>query len=346
MSSESESMTPPEYDAILLVSFGGPESNEDVIPFLENILRDKPVPRERLLEVAEHYYHFEGKSPINDQNRELIAALQKELSSRGPDLPIYWGNRNWHPLLLDTLQNMSHDGIKHAIAFVTSAFSSYSGCRQYRENIENAREQVGRTAPVVDKIRSFYNHPGFIKAVIERVLDAISKLQPDDGNKPLKVLYTAHSIPMVMAQTSNYTKQLQEACELVSLGAGIQDWELVYQSRSGFPAQPWLEPDICNSIRQFHSEGGIKVCVVPIGFLSDHVEILYDLDMEASEVAQDLGMQMVRASTVGTHPEFVLAVRDLIAERVHSYETRVVVGKLPPCPDVCPVDCCPSPFKR
>src|ERR1700731_4197547 len=231
------------YDAILVVSFGGPESKEDVIPFLETVLRGRNVPRERLLTVAEHYYHFEGKSPINQQTRDLIAALEAELERHGPKLPVYWGNRNWHPLLPDTLRKMQDDGVKRALAFVTSAYSSYSGCRQYREDIARAQSEVGPGTPEVDKLRAFFNHPGFIEATIERVDDALRAVPAPMGNK-IQVVYTAHSIPVSMASTCDYVEQLHEVRNLVSKGLGRTEDALVYQSRSGPPGQPWLEPDV------------------------------------------------------------------------------------------------------
>ena len=335
---------PSDYDAILIVSFGGPDRSEDVVPFLENVLRGKPVPRARLLEVAEHYYALGGKSPINDQNRALIKALRAELEKDGPNLPVYWGNRNWHPLLTDTLRTMGDDGVGRAIAFVTSAFSSYSSCRQYRENIQAARSQLGRKSPQVDKIRPFFNHPGFIGAMADRIVEALKQL--DSGNQaPAKLLYTAHSIPMVMARSSLYVEQLREASRLLSGVVGVSDWELVFQSRSGPPAQPWLEPDVCDRLAELREEGVERVCVAPIGFLSDHMEVKYDLDTDAAEVAKRLGLGFVRAGTVGTHPRFVSAVRDLITERVHASPTRPSVGAMPPCPDVCPADCCPAPAR-
>ena len=333
------------YDAVLLVSFGGPERREDVIPFLKNVTRGKSVPPERLVEVAKHYYEFGGKSPINDQNRLLEAALRTELSRRGPDLPIYWGNRNWHPLLRDTLRTMGGHGVKRAIAFVTSAFSSYSGCRQYRENIEAARHAVGGLAPQIDKIRPFFNHPGFIEAMAHLV-----RTRLDDANfkmgKGSRILYTAHSIPTAMSATCKYVDQLNEAARLVSDRAGIADWELVFQSRSGPPSQPWLGPDINDRLRTISSEGVKQVCVTPIGFLSDHIEVLHDLDIEAAGAAKDCGLGFVRTPTVGTDPRFVAGVRDLIAERALSSSSRSAIGSMPPCPDVCPVDCCLRPPSR
>jgi ferrochelatase len=329
------------YDAILVVSFGGPEGRDDVIPFLENVLRGKPVPRERMLEVAEHYYHFDGVSPINEQNRALIAALKQELSEHGPKLPIYWGNRNWHPLLLDTLKQMRADGIKRAIAFFTSAFSSYSGCRQYRENIEQAQSEAGENVPQVDKLRAFFNHPGFIESMQDRVKAALDQIATDHHAKT-QIVFTAHSIPIAMANGCEYVAQLEEACRLVAEQFPHLTWKLVYQSRSGPPSQPWLEPDVCDYLKELHEAGETTdVIVSPIGFISDHMEVLFDLDTEARELCSQLGLNMVRAATVGTHPKFIAMIRELIIERLEVRERRAV-GNLPPWPDVCPEGCCLS----
>lgn len=331
-----------EYDAVLVVSFGGPEKREDVIPFLENVLRGKPVPRERMLEVAEHYYEFGGVSPINEQNRSLIAALEKELKEHGPHLPIYWGNRNWHPLLPDTLRQMRDDGIKRALGFFTSAYSSYSGCRQYRENIENAQAEVGPGAPEVHKLRMFFNHPGFIAATVDHVRTAMDKL-PADKRGATQIVFTAHSIPTAMAAGCKYEAQLRETARLVSNELGHNDWQLVYQSRSGPPSQPWLEPDVCDYLKQLAGEGRVTdVVIAPIGFISDHMEILFDLDTEAREVCEKLGLNMVRAKTASTHPRFITMIRELIEERVSGSSNRPALGNLGPSHDVCPVDCCLS----
>lgn len=328
------------YDAVLLVSFGGPERQEDVLPFLENVVRGRRVPRERLLEVAEHYRPFSGKSPLNDQNRFLIKALRAELSERGPDLPVYWGNRNWRPFLPDALRSMARDGVQRALAFVTSAFSSYSGCRQYLENIEEARLAAGPEAPRVDKIRVFFHHPGFVEAMAARVQEALLRFDPD-RRASARILFTAHSIPVSMARGCGYSEQLREAAGLVAARVAAREWELVYQSRSGPPAQPWLEPDVCDRLRQLGQAGLKRACLVPIGFLSDHVEVLHDLDTEAAEVALEMGIHLERAGTVGTHPRFVSCVRDLIAERVEGRAARASLGTLAPRPDACPADCCP-----
>ncbi len=333
------------YDAVLLVSFGGPERREDVIPFLKNVTRGKSVPLERLVAVAEHYYDFGGKSPINDQNRLLQEALRTELSRRGPELPVYWGNRNWHPFLSDTIRTMADQGVKRAIAFVTSAFSSYSGCRQYRENIEEARSSLGGLAPEIDKVRPFFNHPGFIEAMAHLLSLALDSADTGTGNE-VKILYTAHSIPTAMAETCNYVDQLEESARLVSERVGVRDWELVFQSRSGPPSQPWLAPDINDRLRTLHGQGVKQVCVAPIGFLSDHIEVLHDLDAEAAQVAREIGLGFIRTPTVGTDPRFVAGIRDLIAERVLSDPARAAVGAMAPCPDVCPTGCCPPPPMR
>ncbi|MDE0109332.1 MAG: ferrochelatase [Bryobacterales bacterium] len=335
-------MSAGEYDAVLVVSFGGPERAEDVVPFLENVVRGRGVPRERLLKVTEHYYEFGGRSPINDQNRSLIAALREELDARGPRLPIYFGNRNWHPLLADTLKAMTRDGVERALAFVTSAFSSYSGCRQYRENIDEAIKAAGDGAPRVDKIRPFFNHPGFIRSMVGRVRAVLSQFDASD-RAGARLLFTAHSIPSSMAHTCDYVAQLREASRLVSEQVHGSRWELVFQSRSGPPTQPWLEPDICDRIDTLAAEGVTHVCAVPIGFLSDHIEVAHDLDSEAAARAVAAGITFVRAGTVGACPVFVSAVRDLIQERVERGSERACLGTLPARPHECPADCCPRP---
>jgi ferrochelatase len=330
------------YDAVLILSFGGPEKREDVMPFLENVLRGRNVPRGRMLEVAEHYYHFGGKSPINDQNRALIAGLETELAREGLRLPVYWGNRNWHPYLADTLRQMRADGIQRALAFVTSIFSSYSGCRQYLEDIERARSEAGVGAPEIEKLRSFYNHPLFIEAQAERVREALDRI-PASKDADARIVYTAHSVPLSMAQTSDYQKQLNESCRLVSENLGLSGWRLVYQSRSGPPGQPWLEPDIGDTLRAL--EPGDPVVVVPIGFISDHMEVLYDLDTEARAIADQRGLHMVRAATVGVHPKFLSMIGELILEKMGRGEPRAV-GKYGPSQDVCRAECCPAPARR
>lgn len=328
------------YDAFLLVSFGGPEQRAEVIPFLENVLRGKNVPRERMLEVAEHYYHFDGVSPINEQCRQLLAALREEFAAHKITLPIYWGNRNWAPYLADTLRQMQRDGVRRALAFFTSAYSSYSGCRQYRENIAAAQAEVGPGAPAVEKLRAFFNHPGFIEPNLESLRAALAEI-PGEQRARTPVLFTAHSIPLGMSATCDYVVQLQEACRLVAAGAGVAHWQLVYQSRSGPPSQPWLEPDIRDALERLAAEDKPSyVVVVPIGFISDHLEVLYDLDYEAQAKAEALGMRMIRTATVGHQPRFVQMIRELVEERLTDNPQRLALGNFGPSHDVCPVDCC------
>jgi len=331
------------YDAILIISFGGPESKEEVIPFLENVLSGRGVPRERMLAVAEHYYHFDGKSPINQQTRELITALEAELEKNGPKLPIYWGNRNWHPLLTDTLRKMKEDGIGRAAAFVTSAYSSYSGCRQYREDIARAQSEVGLGAPEVDKLRAFFNHPGFVEATVERVGEALRAI-PLDSRENIQIVYTAHSVPLSMANTSDYVTQLEEVRRLVSGALGQTNHVLVYQSRSGAPGQPWLEPDILDYLREVKANNRASAVVVaPIGFISDHLEVVYDLDVEAQELCNELGLPMTRAKTVGVHSKFIGMIRELIEERMNPQLERRAMGSMGPRIDICEDGCCPAP---
>ena len=324
-----------KYDALLLVSFGGPEGPEEVIPFLENVLRGKNVPRERLLQVAEHYKLFGGVSPINQQNRNLIQALQKELDTHGPRLPIYWGNRNWHPLLPDTLSEMARDGVRKALAFATSAYSSYSSCRQYLENIADARNVVGPGAPQIDKVRAFYNHPLFIEANVEQSRAALSTLPQGE----VTIVFTAHSIPSAMATNCDYEKQLRETGRLVADALNISNWDLAFQSRSGPPTQPWLEPDISSHLRTLKTKGVENVVIAPIGFVSDHMEVIYDLDIEAKRTAAEIGLSIARAATAGTHPLFVKMVRELLLEKTENAPRRFL-GDFGPNHDVCAVDCC------
>lgn len=359
--------SPDHARAILLLSFGGPEGLEEVLPFLENVVRGKNVPHERLLEVARHYELFDGVSPLNSENRALLAALVGELNAHGPRLPVYWGNRNWHPLLVDTVRQMAEDGVEHAFALVTSAFGSYSGCRQYLDDIESARREVGPDAPQIDKLRLFYNHPGFIEPIAERVAAALGEI-PAERRATARLIYTAHSIPAAMAAKSPYEHQLREACRLTTervglpggaLGslpapdessvhaqgrAGGEDafaWDLVFQSRSGPPSQPWLKPDIGDHLRQLAASGNVKdVVIVPIGFLAEHMEVIYDLDVEVHALCEELKLNMVRAEVVGNHPRFVRMIRELIVERMDSAQPRLALGADGPWPDECPGDCC------
>jgi len=347
------------YDAILVVSFGGPEGMDDVMPFLENVLRGRNVPRERMLAVAKHYELFGGVSPINGQNRKLIAALEQELETKGPRLPIYFGNRNWRPLLADTIARMRDDGVKQALAFVTSAYSSYSSCRQYLDDIERARALVGAEAPRVEKLRAFYNHPGFIEANAANVQAALEQI-PEERRAAAQLVFTAHSIPLSMAENCDYELQLRETSRLVAeelVGAGLVParpgdalttagrdkrclYKLVFQSRSGSPAQPWLGPDVCDYLRELHAAGIKDVVVAPIGFVSDHMEIIYDLDTEAMALCHELGLNMVRAATAGTHPAFIAMIRELIMERLEPGREKRFLGAHGPTKDACQPGCC------
>jgi protoporphyrin/coproporphyrin ferrochelatase len=330
----------PAYDAILLVSFGGPEGPDEVLPFLENVLRGRNVPRERMLEVAEHYHHFGGVSPINAQNRELIAALRGELDRRGASLPVFWGNRNWRPYLADTFREMKQAGVRRALAFFTSPYSSYSSCRQYRENIAQAQQEADAADVQVDKLRAYFNHPGFIEPMAQSLKDALAKL-PAERRTSARVLFSAHSIPLSMANGCRYEEQLQETSRLVAEGAGVEGWRLVYQSRSGPPTQPWLAPDVGDALREIAAEApGADVVVSPIGFISDHMEVLYDLDVEAMDVARQVGLNLVRAGAVGAQPRFVEMICELIEERMSENPQRPALGRLGPSHDVCPIDCC------
>jgi ferrochelatase len=339
-----------QFDALLVVSFGGPEGPDDVLPFLENVTRGRGVPTERLLEVAKHYDLFGGVSPINAQNRALIAALERDLAQHAIELPVYFGNRNWDPLLPDTLRRMRDDGIRKALAFFTSPFSSYSGCRQYRENIFQAQQEVGPDAPEVLKLRLFHNHPGLVEANVDRLRAALAEL-PAKLRGTAVVAFTAHSIPAAMAKNCAYEAQLRETARLVAEAAGVSEYTIVYQSRSGSPQVPWLEPDVCDHLRELAGRGVRAVVLAPLGFVSDHLEVLYDLDHEAREVADELGLVLVRAATPGTHPAFVSMIRELIAERLEAGVPQRSLGRLAVGPDVCAPDCClpgtgrPSPWE-
>jgi ferrochelatase len=328
----------PAYDAVLVVSFGGPEGPADVMPFLDHVLQGRNVPPQRKEEVAHHYARFDGISPLNEQNRQLIAALREEFVRAEIKLPIYWGNRNWHPFLADTMREMADDGIRHALAFVTSAYSSYSSCRQYLEDIERARQSVGEAAPEVSVLRKFFNHPGFVLPFREHLREALDRI-PAQRRAAAPIAFTAHSIPLAMARASDYEAQLTETSRLVAEGRP-NPWRLVYQSRSGSPQQPWLEPDICDHLRDLHAQGVSDVVIVPVGFISDHMEVLYDLDYEAQNCCQELGINMVRASTPGAHPLLVSMVRELIAERTLPGVERRTMGSMGPGHATCPEGAC------
>ncbi len=333
---------PQPFDALLVVSFGGPEGPDDVLPFLQNVLRGRNVPEQRMREVAEHYQQFGGVSPINAQNRALIAAVETELARRGWRLPVYWGNRNWHPMLADTLRDMQRAGVQRALAFVTSAFSSYSSCRQYHEDLARAREAVGGGAPEIHKLRPFFNHPGFVDPMTERIRQALMQV-PAERRAATEVVFTAHSIPLAMAQGCDYEVQLGDIARAISGDLGLAHWHLAYQSRSGPPTQPWLEPDVCDYLRERHAAHALQdVVVAPLGFISDHMEVVYDLDTEVRQLCDELGIHFVRAATVGTHPRFVEMICELIEEGQGWRDDRPACGTLPPRPDACRPDCCPS----
>jgi ferrochelatase len=333
-----------EYDAVLLVSFGGPEGPDEVMPFLRNVVRGRDVPDERLAAVAEHYLHFGGVSPINAQCRELLGAVRVQLDAAGVQLPLYWGNRNWDPYLRDTLERMRVDGVRRTVAFVTSPFGSYSSCRQYLDDIERARTEVGAGAPTVDKIRHYHDHPGYIEPHADGVRAGLAELADVEN---LRVVFTAHSIPSTMEQQSGptggrYLAQLRETAALVAenVRPGLT-WDLVWQSRSGPPHVSWLEPDINDHLAALAHAGVQGVVVSPIGFVSDHLEVAWDLDYEAAATAARLGLRFARAATPGSDPRFVAMVRDLILERLDPTRTRERLGAVPVW-DQCPVGCCPG----
>ena len=274
--------------------------------------------------------------------RDLIAAVRAQLATQGVRLPIYWGNRNWHPLLTDTLREMTEGGVRRAICYVASAYSSYSGCRQYLGDIDGARATAGPGAPQVDKLRVFFNHPHFIAANAARLSAALEQISPN-ARGSVHIAFTAHSIPLSQAGGCQYESQLRETCRLTAEQSGLnaQEWQLVYQSRSGRPQDPWLGPDIGDHLRDVRAGGTNEVIIMPIGFLSDHMEVLYDLDCEARRVCNEIGLSMVRAATVGTHPLFVQMIGELIEERVSGSSARAAVGNFPAWPDECPAECCP-----
>lgn len=330
-----------DYDALLIVSFGGPEGPDDVEPFLDNVLAGLPIRPESRTRIVERYLQFGGVSPINAQVREFIAALKLELDSRGPTLPIYWGNRNWHPLLEDTLAQMAADGVRRAVAYVTSVFGSYSGCRKYREDLYAAAEGLA-DAPVIDKLRLGFNHPGFIEAAADCAGAALAEI-PEGRRDRTPILFTAHSLPESMARHAAYQAQLEECCGLVGDALEHQRWQLVYQSNNAsYGRESWLGPDVCDAIEDVRREGADDVVVMPIGFVCDHLEVVLDLDVEARERARQVGINMLRAATVGSHPAYVGMVRDLIVERMTPEPQRKALGSLGPSHDCCPSDCCLS----
>ncbi|MEW2139590.1 ferrochelatase [Streptomyces sp. NPDC005409] len=372
----SDQLLPPAggtaapYDALLLLSFGGPEGPDDVVPFLENVTRGRGIPRERLKEVGQHYFGFGGVSPINAQNRALLEALRKDFADHGLDLPVYWGNRNWAPYLTDVLREMAADGRRRIAVLTTSAYASYSGCRQYRENLADALAALqaeGLQPPRVDKLRHYFNHPGFVEPMIEGVIAALDTL-PEETRAGAHLAFTTHSIPTAAADTSGpvedhteggaggaYVKQHLDvatviADEVAVRTGGDHPWQLVYQSRSGAPHVPWLEPDICDHLEALHGAGAPAVVMVPIGFVSDHMEVLYDLDTEATAKAAELGLPVARSATVGADPQFAGAVRELVLERAARERGESAeecwVGMLGQSHDLCAVGCCPGRAPR
>ncbi len=351
------------YDALLLVSFGGPEKPEDVVPFLENVTAGRGIPRERLAEVGQHYSLFGGRSPINDLNRDLLAGIEADLAAAGIDLPVYWGNRNWDPYLTDAVQRMKDDGVTRAACFVTSAYSSWSSCRQYRENLFDAVSAVAqedRSAPVLDKLRHYFNHPGFVEPVVDAVLAALADLGAD-LRAGAHLAFVTHSIPLSMAETAGprgwaeagaYVAQHRDVMAAVTARIAEETGvshphDLVFCSRSGSPQVPWLEPDVNDHLEALAKDGVPAVVLVPVGFVSDHMEVVYDLDTEALATAERLGLPVRRAATAGTDPRFVEMVRDLLLERAAAERgedvARVSVGAFGPLWDRCPVGCCPNP---
>ena len=325
------------YDAVLVVSFGGPEGPDDVLPFLDNVLRGRPMPPAAKARVAERYAQFNGVSPINAHTRAFLEALEQQLRDARLPLPVYWGNRNWHPLLGDAVRQMAAAGVRNAIAYVTSMFSSYSGCRQYREDLYRATRGVAN-APRIDKLRQAWNHPGFVTAMAQRVRDALRQA----GDAP--VLFTAHSLPAAMAAGCAYEAQLRDACALVAAEVGVLDWVLAYQSASAAHKMAWLKPTVAEALGRIRDGGHRRVVAAPIGFVSDHMEVVWDLDREAASVAGQLGLDLVRAETVGTHPAYVRMVVDLIVERMAPNPRRAHLGPLGPGHDFCPPECClPGP---
>ncbi|MER5378955.1 ferrochelatase [Streptomyces sp. NPDC002688] len=358
-----EALDATPYDALLLLSFGGPEGRDEVVPFLENVTRGRGIPKERLKEVGQHYFLFDGISPINDQNRALLDALRKDYAEHGLDLPVYWGNRNWAPYLTDALREMVADGRRRILVLATSAYASYSGCRQYREDLAGALavlEGEGLEPPRIDKLRHYFNHPGFVEPMTEGVLRSLAEL-PEEVRADAHLTFTTHSIPVAAADTSGpveghgeggaYVRQHLDVARLIAEAVREETgtahpWKLVYQSRSGAPHIPWLEPDICDHLEELHGAGVAAAVMVPIGFVSDHMEVLYDLDTEATAKAAELGLPVRRSATVGSDPRFAAAVRDLVLERAAAESGRRVtpcaLGALGASHDLCPVGCCPA----
>jgi ferrochelatase len=346
------------YDGVLLLSFGGPERPADVMPFLRNVTRGRDVPQERLLEVAGHYLDRGGRSPINEANRALLGALGRELAGRGLDVPLYWGNRNWAPCAVDALREAHRAGARRLVTVLTSAYSSYSGCRQYREDIARALGELAAEGRLldVDRVRHYGNHPAFVRTAADAVLTGIRSL-PERYREDTRVIFVTHSIPEPMARTSGpdgdgYVRQHLDTCRAVAERVGDArgrsiGWDLAYCSRSGPPGRPWLEPDVNEHLVRVQADGVRAVVLAPVGFVCDHMEVVFDLDTEARQTAGDLGLAFARAATAGTDPGFVAGLVDLLLERAAAARgepvPRPAAGALPAGHDVCPSGCCPNP---
>lgn len=335
-------------DALLIVSFGGPEGPDDVVPFLANVTRGRGIPRDRLAAVGAHYGHFGGVSPINRLNRELVTRVRGELADRGEDLPVLWGNRNWDPYLADALREARDLGARRIFAFLTSAYSSYSGCRQYRENLHDALEAVRAESPdwtpEIHKLRTYFNHPAFLEPFVRATKEALDRLPAGS-----RLVFTTHSLPTSDAEQCDYVAQHRDAAATIAdeVGRGAA-WDLVYQSRSGAPHTPWLEPDIGDHLAALARAGTPGAAVVPIGFVSDHMEVIWDLDTVAAQVARDEGIAMVRVATPGADPQFPQLVVDLLVEQRAALAggaspARPTLGAMPPRVTPCAAGCCPNP---
>jgi ferrochelatase len=312
------------FDAVLVVSFGGPQGPADVRPFLANVLRGRRVPPHRVEAVAQHYEHFGGVSPLTELTLRQAGGLQAGLAARGVPLPVFVGMRNWHPYLRDTLRQMSEAGVRRAIGFIAAAQHSYSSCGQYKENVAEARAALradGRPDVAVTYVESWFDHPLFIEANASHVCDALTRL-PEASRARARLVFTAHSIPTSMADTCRYREQLRTSAALVAARVGMHDWAVVFQSRSGRPDDPWLEPDICDYLREERAAGLQAVVVCPIGFVCDHIEVLWDLDREAAEVCQEIGVAMVRAEAANADPLFIEMMADVVLRTVRRYENR------------------------
>lgn len=349
------------YDAVLLTSFGGPEKPDEVMPFLERVTAGRGIPRERLEEVSHHYLALGGVSPINEQNRELLVHLREELISRNIEVPIYLGNRNSEPYFANVLREMYSDGHRQVLSLVTSPYSSYSGCRQYRENLAQALIEADLVGQMkIDKVRHYFDHPGFVLPFADGLVQALTTLS-DEGFAPgdIHVFFTTHSVPIAMAETSGpedmrssfvdgvYVAQHNAAANAILEIAGknltfpLPEWSLVYQSRSGAPHMPWLEPDIGDALRESASLDTKAVVIVPIGFVSDHIEVIWDLDNEARAIADEEGIRFIRVATPGKSKEFVSGLIDLVEERLANTEKKAL-SSLGPWADSCSIGCCPN----